>query len=643
MNEEYETSPEGFQALEEMEARLLRLLAPPSSITVSQWARENLWVTMGSRQGLLVPDAFQIEPMDAICDPEVREVIFLKPTQVGWSTLCNAAMGWAVAEHGMDVLMVQPAVDVGEKYSKDRLDPMIQASPVLSELLLLPTAKSAGSTVRNKFFRNGGSIFVGSGQAPKELRSFSSPFVILDERSAMKVDIDGEGDPGKIARARGDVFQNLKVMEGSTPAKSPGLDPTENSYLRSSKALFHVPCPHCNATWPFLWRHPNDQKTYLLRYEVDPRTRKVFPDSVHYVCIKCGAAIEETVWKQKMVDAGAWVHEHPEIRDIRGFRLNSLYAVSQSNWWVKLAQQWVDAQDSPTDLKTFINLRLAETFQEDFEAIDTNILTKRATGTWAKGQIPLGVGVITCFVDVQKDRLEAFIWGTGADGEMWLIDWEVLSAERDTTEDEVWEDLDEWLLRPRYHVNGRMIPIDLVLVDSGFHKTPVYKFVRPRQTPARRVFASRGEDHITKPGMAMESSSKKATVKLFIVDTMESKKKALSRLGRSIPGPNYVHLPSWCTEEFLNQMSSEKLSSEVDSKTRKVTYTWVQTRKRNEAWDGYANAIAAVWILQNILGPVRYADVAKLAAAAAMPGSGQNAEPVRRKRGTVSPGRFPNR
>ena len=54
-----------------------------------------------------------------------------------------------------------------------------------------------------------------------------------------------------------------------------------------------------------------------------------------------------------------------------------------------------------------------------------------------------------------------------------------------------------------------------------------------------------------------------------------------------------VHLPSWVSEDYLEQLGSEKRIPVTDTKTRKTTYKWVKTSgKRNEVLDLWVYALS---------------------------------------------------
>lgn len=603
---EYRTHPDALQEFEAMIARARAGFAPPPTTLPSEWARTNLWISMGSRKGFLVPDPYQIEIMDAVARPGVRKVTFCKPVQIGYSTILLAIVGWALDLHGHQVLMVQPNQETAKKFMKDRGDQMIEHAPGLAARLIRHSNSGAGSTVRDKYWSNGGAWFVASAKADKELRMFSSSLILLDERSTYEVTIGSQGDPAIIAEGRGEVFPDLVVFQGSTLVHSRGRDPIERDYLDSSQGRYFVPCPFCNGTSTLPWR--DEKGNYRLLYDIDSN-RKVVPGSVRYLCIHCQREIFEEQ-KVPMVEAGAWVHARPEITDHLGYHMTSLISVVKQNWH-ELAQKWVKAKDNRSALKSFLTLNLAESWVEPGSHLEADTLKTRLEPDLKRRVVPAGAGAVVAFVDVQGTWLEGCIWAFGEGMECWLIDW--FRADGDTSRPEVYEEVDAWLLDPIKHASGRTIPLDLVLFDTGFRPGAVYDFVLPRQTSARKVYASKGQERITSLGLARESTTRKGRARLFLIATDATKHQAMGQLNTLQKGPGYVHLPTWVTPEFLKGLASERNEEVEDPNTRITKATWVKIEDRNEVWDTFVGAIAAVWILQNLVPQSKYRDLAALA------------------------------
>jgi phage terminase large subunit GpA-like protein len=81
------------------------------------------------------------------------------------------------------------------------------------------------------------------------------------------------------------------------------------------------------------------------------------------------------------------------------------------------------------------------------------------------------------------------------------------------------------------------------------------------------------------------------------------------------PGPGYMHLPDWVTDEYLEQLTGEKKITVRDKRTRTKKVLYVKTYTRNEALDLTVYCHAGLFALQNIIAPAIYRDLGKLAEA----------------------------
>jgi phage terminase large subunit GpA-like protein len=111
----------------------------------------------------------------------------------------------------------------------------------------------------------------------------------------------------------------------------------------------------------------------------------------------------------------------------------------------------------------------------------------------------------------------------------------------------------------------------------------VYDYVLSRQHTRRRIFACKGVDYPSKPGLVMEGFTKKANIRLFAVATYAAKDRVFARMKIPRPGPGYMHLPEWVTDEYLEQLTGEKKITVRDKRTRTKKVLYVKTYSRNEA------------------------------------------------------------
>jgi phage terminase large subunit GpA-like protein len=587
-----------FSELEACMARVYGRFGPPPDMKISEWAQTYRDLPEGTtaRPGKLRLEKFQIEIVDVFCDRNVHMIVIIKATQLGITDIVLfSVIGYHIHLNPQPMIYVQPTSNNAKDKGKKVITPMIRSTPVLAERVLAATSRRAGNTLRLKEFP-GGFLNLAGANSAADLRSDGVPIVLFDEVDGYPDDCDGEGDPVAIASRRTDSYPDWKIAKVSTPAKPKGFSKIENEFLKSDQRYFHVPCPFCKHMQPLLWRDP-ETREYNMVYQLDGGGQ-VIRSSVAYKCRNCQKLIPEK-FKWQMLDAGEWIAKFPG-REIVGFYLNALMSPWRDNW-IALCREWVEAQRVPEDLKTFINLRLGETWEEAGDGVEPHHLRKRAEKYAA--EVPKGVGLLTAGVDVQGDRLEVSVKGWGKDEETWLIAYQQFfgdpgqhfSPNPDITP--VWDQLDEFLETEFKHVSGRMLGISAVMIDSGGHHTDeVYKFVKGRQ--ARRIFACKGSSEAGREILAKFSQNNSYRVRLYSIGTDTAKDRIFSRMKIPSAGAGYMHLPDWIEEEYLLQLTSEKRVTRF-KKGKGMSREYVKTRTRNEALDLEVYALAALYSLGN--------------------------------------------
>ncbi|NOT09681.1 MAG: hypothetical protein HOP28_15925 [Gemmatimonadales bacterium] len=551
--------------------------------------------------------------MDLGADPGTSLMVLCWATQTLKSTVIENIMGFRIHKRPCDMMLVRPKTEDAEKWTKERFDPMVRATPVLRERVRL--GRSSDSTIRYKKFP-GGSLWIASAQSATELASSSMADVFIDESDRMEM-IKGEGNPLEIAFKRQGAQQvGLKVIT-STPrdAETTIIWP----YLEGGTfEYYEVPCIHCDAKQSLEWKR--------LRW---PAGR---PELAEYECAYCSRMIPESR-KADLLHNGLWVPTHPEA-EYPSSHLNALYSPFGMSSWGVLGAEMTKAAGKPADLQVFINTRLAELWKEtDERALKINDLNRPGRlEPLEQGVSPKGVGVITIGVDIQDNRIEVDYWGWGEGLESWLIDSTVLPG--DTAEDPlspkgVWKDLDVELYRLVPHVSGAKVPLSAGFIDSGHQTTQVYRYCHTRRRKFPWLFASKGVDegHVL---LGKPTVQTKERYILYPIAVNKAKDEFLrSQLQTPKAGPGFVHLPEWLSFDQLEQFLVEERKPRRDrGRTR---YVWIKKRHDlpNERLDCRNLARAAL----ERLGTKVIARLAELAEAFNQATSSNAGLPTRRRRG----------
>jgi phage terminase large subunit GpA-like protein len=446
-----------------------------------------------------------------------------------------------------------------------------------------------GSTTFNKRFPGGNLILTGANSSA-DLSSKTVRFAVDDEIDRWPFDVDGQGDPQALRRARQIAFTRAgthKELELSTPARKHNSR-IDAAYEAGDQRIWVMPCPHCGTEIDFRFEQ--------LRFERLP------PHDTHYLAQCCGVEIE--AWRQRgMVTAGRWKATKPGPGRHPSFFINSLVSLLTS--WDAIAAAYVESRGDPLKEQGFANLWLGESFDEFGHELDPAKIAARAED-YRRNEVPPRVGRLVLSADTQDDRFEWALWGFGPSPtsvavEQWLIGTGVIEGDLKT--DAPWDELDAIATRPWRFAGGKSFVADLAVIDSGGHHTnAVYRFVR-RKPRWRALKGSSQADAIilgTPKRIEVKDRFGRVLFKvpLYFVGTHELKlwlNHALKAIERDEPMAGGLHLTREVADEaYVRQLAAERLVPHARRDGR-VDYRWEKDRHQaNEALDMavYARAFA---------------------------------------------------
>lgn len=567
-------------------------LRPEQPLTVSEWADKHRRL---SSKASAEPGPWRTnrtpylkEPMDCLSTTStVQRVVMMFAAQTGKTECGSNWLGYVIAHAPGPMLLVQPTVEMAKRLSKQRLESLISETPCLSERIAPSRSRDSGNTMFSKEFAGGMMLLTGSNSAVG-LRSTPCRYIFCDEIDAFPADVDGEGDPVSLAEKRATTFARRKILLTSTPTVK-DFSRIEAEYERSDQRRFYVPCPCCDAMqwlkWPQLKWEKNDPATAAFECEV------------------CRERFAE-IHKPAMLRRGEWRATAPSDGKTAGFQLSGLY--SPLGWlsWADMVDDFLRAKTDAPMLKSFVNTRLAETWEEDFASkVSADVLLERCE-PYKAGVLPDGALAVTIGVDVQGgggsagDRLAVSVWAWGRDEEGWLIDHQEIHG--DPCRPEVWKQLDLLVLHDWEHVSGGKLRADVVAIDSGGHATAeVYQYARERAGAG--VIAIKGQSQRGKPPIGKASkvdiNAQNRTLKrgaaVFPVGGDTVKTTLFGRLKHNERGPGYLHFHAQTGAEYFEQLTAEKQALRYVKGF--PVREWVKKPSaRNEALDCLVYAYAAV-------------------------------------------------
>ena len=548
---------------------------PPPELSISQWADEYRRIPpeASAEPGRWYTDRapYQRGMQDAVKASE--RVVMMTSAQIGKTEILLNAIGYYVDREPSPILLLQPTLEMGEAFSKERLVPMIRDTPCLNARIDLK-ARTSDNNILYKKFNNASHITIAGSNSPSSLASRPIRILLCDEVDRYPETAGQEGDPISLAMKRTQNFWNRKIIMVSTPTIE-GYSRIQKAYNFSTQEEWNIPCPECGQLTPLLWEY--------MRYKdlTEPLME----------CPHCHNSIPERKWKSAQ-RKGVWISSNAD-NTARGFHLNAF----ASPWvsWQKLIDDYEEAyQNGDHALKVWTNTVLGLPYENLAGTIDANAVMLDAEDYGA--DLPEGVLVLTCGVDVQDDRLELEVVGWGLGKESWGIEYRKIYGNPGGFT--LWEELDAYLSRTWSYKDGEEIGLSCVFIDSAGHFTDeVYRYVKGKNR--RNIFAIVGRGRFGMACVSKPSRNNRAKVPLYTVGVSTLKGMLFSRLNADKGKPGSCHFPKGrgYDEVYFKGLMSERMIMKRKNGQEYVAWEVRDRKIRNEPLDCRVYATAALELI----------------------------------------------
>jgi len=345
-----------------------------------------------------------------------------------------------------------------------------------------------------------------------------------------------------------------------------------------------VPCPACGEFQVLKWgqvkdpRFPGVQPAVGTRYECEHC-------QAHWTDAQRWDACERGEWRGSVPFAG-----------VAGFWISELYSP-----WKRLGQlvdDFLAKKDNPSELQTFVNTTLAETWKEQGDAPSYEVLMSRRE-EYKLGDVPAGVAVLTAGVDVQKTWMQGHVWGWGPHRQRWLVDRFIIQGSPFL--EATWEELTSRLNEEYRSASGAPLSIARIAVDTGFATQEAYHWARVNGS---RVMAVDGRPSgaalvlsPTQVDLTYSGKKIKRGCKLYGVNVSMAKSELYGLLAKERPAdgdpypPGWVHFPCDVDQDFFKQLTAEHLTTHIVKGYRKTE--WIKTGPNHDLdCHNYARAAA---------------------------------------------------
>ena len=143
-------------------------LKPDPLLTVSEWADRYRMLSSRARRRARAATApartpYMKEIMDALSPGHpAQRIVFMKAAQVGATEAGNNWLGFIIHHAPGPMLAVQPTVELAKRFSRQRIDPLIEESPALRDKVKPARSRDAGNTMLSKEFAGGILVMTGA-------------------------------------------------------------------------------------------------------------------------------------------------------------------------------------------------------------------------------------------------------------------------------------------------------------------------------------------------------------------------------------------------------------------------------------------------------------------------------------------------
>lgn len=574
-------------------------LKPEKTISVSEWARQYrvLDSSASSKPGKYDPDftPFLIEPMDMLTvNNGIKEVIVMKSAQIGGTEAGQNFLGYIMDISPGPTMIIQPTSSLAKQFSREKLSSLVSSSPRIRDKI-----EEKNNNLDMKVFP-GGYLKLSGANSEVSLRSSSIKFQFYDEIDAYPHDVDGKGDPIKLAEARTIFYEATKKMFKISTPTIKGFSNIEKAFLRGDQRYYNIACPHCEQLQYFVWEG--------IKYRPNANNKKlVDKKSIYYECIKCKDKILESQ-KTKLMKEGKWIPTRKGADpSVVSYSINALYSPIGIKSWESIINDFLDAEGDKVKMKTFTNVLLGLPYQDESFRPDARKLEKRKS-SFREWTCPDDVVYINCAVDVQDNRLAACVMGYGKNSQMYVISYQELWG--DTSQSQVWDELLMLSKRPIIHESGVELFITDGAIDTGGHRmSMVLDFCREHRhflpvkgrSDSNYGYSIKVGSNLDKDKDGVEYAN---PLHLYIVNTVLNKKIIFEFLNNDNPGKNYVHFNADLKSDFFDMLCSEELVISIINGKVREEFRTLTDNTRNEVLDcvDYSLAVARGKLYHTLVG-----------------------------------------
>lgn len=232
-----------------------------------------------------------------ILEDQSQNIVIIKSAQIGISEMsARLALARAALTNGFSTIYTLPAASAAQNFMKTRIDPVVDSSPYLSELVSKDVDNSSVKRFGDSY------VYLKGAQVDRQAISVPADMIVMDEVDNSNQDVLTLYESRLIHSA---YALTVKLSTPTIPGY--GID---LAYKQSRRRFNMCKCCHCNE-----WFYPDyfaHVKIPGFKGELDSITKKNFayPDfrwkQAFVACPRCGGAVDLSPEHRE------WVIENPD-------------------------------------------------------------------------------------------------------------------------------------------------------------------------------------------------------------------------------------------------------------------------------------------------------------------------------------------
>lgn len=311
----------------------------PSDLKIEQLARANplaygiayidllqgiKWELSNRKWSPAIYEAANPASIEKYPDTEPRQMVLMKPTQIGMSTMSVTKMFHFADFWPVRVIYMLPRQQDYLDFVTTRVDPMLHASKRLRDKVGSPNSTRAKRVADSYLF------FM---EATVEPRMMPADALMVDE-----IDLCDPDNVGTATNRLDNSNWKMRYYFGTPTLANYGA---HGRYLMSNKNTWLVKCPSCGE-----WQEMDWEKN--LRVVGNPEK----PDDLFLGCVSCNHRFT----LEEINNFGMWVPENPEVKELIGFQISQLMVFNLKD----IYSNWLDPEQT---LIEFYRKRLGKPYE----------------------------------------------------------------------------------------------------------------------------------------------------------------------------------------------------------------------------------------------------------------------------------------